>query len=244
MSSPGGNHKHKCKYKTKNQIEIQTQLRYSKHQAAERWDLEFDSNTTEKFENSWGAKKYSLLLQICPLSVCSSSQKKVFFPNIFSFSFSDVLLLHKKILLPIFSFFSVYVFLLSAKYFFSSQNIFILFFLRCFPRHQTKIFLFPIFSCYSLSFFSPPQKMFFLLVFSSFSFFVFLPLREPNIFLRQIFSSLSSSVLLFLQETKIQNSRIMQNLPSFLGLFQIEYNTVAVTFYVNEWKGKIIRKKD
>ena len=25
---------------------------YSKHHAAERWDLEFDPNTTEKFENS------------------------------------------------------------------------------------------------------------------------------------------------------------------------------------------------
>ena len=25
---------------------------YSKHHAAERWDLEFGSNTTEKFENS------------------------------------------------------------------------------------------------------------------------------------------------------------------------------------------------
>ena len=33
--------------------ELKSPMRfYSKHHAAERWDLEFGSNTTEKFENS------------------------------------------------------------------------------------------------------------------------------------------------------------------------------------------------
>ena len=31
---------------------------YSKHHAAERWDLEFGSNTNEKFENSWGEAEW------------------------------------------------------------------------------------------------------------------------------------------------------------------------------------------
>ena len=71
----------------------------------------------------------------------------------------------------------------------------------------------------------------------------FTPL-QTKYFFRHIFSSLSLSVFLFFQGPKIQNSRIMQNLHSFLGLVQIEYNTAAVTFYVNEWKGEKKIKKD